>query len=718
MSRVPDCVRALLTDDEMEAFREKVKDFLATDGPVLQKLLIEYEEKGVEESGLGSYVEEFWNDSYLAPDSSVVMNLNPFFVLEDGPDTNKQGQTKRAASLAFSAIKIASALRKEELVPDTMRGTPLCMDQFRALFGACRVPDQENDTIAVDTESNHVLVIENNQMYFFQALWPDGTVCVNEADIVEILIAIKADAGQTPASVSSNSALGVLTTLPRKEWAAVRTSIVGHSESNATSLDIVDRALFVLVIDDVTPEDMASCAANMLHGTYKLKSGDNDLVDQQVGSLTNRWYDKLQLIVCADGRAGVNFEHSSIDGHTALRLVSDIFSDNIISFAKEITKTIYGGTKFPPLINAEVRPASLKDPDLVQPRKLSFDLPKHVLDQIYFAETSLSDQISASETFVLEFKGFGKALIVHNKMSPDSLVQIAMQLAHFRLYGKIVSQYEPVLTKAFYHGRTEAMRTATAEAAAFCKLWLQPDATEDSKLQALRVATQVHSAGIKRAATGKGIERHLFALQKIGHKNGLPTPEFFNSKGISKLNHTILSTSNCGNQSLRLFGFGPVVADGLGIGYIIRDSGLQFSISSKQRQTERFANTLKQTLIDIQAMLQPLLSVQVSHSHTTDEMAKAETDVGEYCEGYGDTYGETLPVSVPPTAGIHKKTDQNLNFSIPDSDQSRAKSVTFARVMKRRSSLSARQMRMFGKSVSTRDIQAEIQDDLEESDLG
>ena len=293
MSRVPDCVRALLTDEEMEAFREQVAGFLAKDGPVLQKLLIEYEEKGRKESGLGSYVEEFWNDSYLAPDSSVVMNLNPFFVLEDGPDTNKQSQTKRAACLAFSAIKIASVLRKEELVPDTMRGTPLCMDQFRALFGACRVPDQENDTVAVDTESNHVLVIENNQMYFFQALWPDGTVCVNEADIVEILIAIKADAGQTPASVSSNSALGVLTTLPRKEWAAVRTSIVDHSESNATSLDIVDRALFVLVIDDVTPEDMASCAANMLHGTYKLKSGDNDLVDRQVGSLTNRWYDKL-----------------------------------------------------------------------------------------------------------------------------------------------------------------------------------------------------------------------------------------------------------------------------------------------------------------------------------------------------------------------------------------------------------------------------------------
>lgn len=29
-----------------------------------------------------SYVEEFWNESYLQPDASVVLNLNPYFVLE------------------------------------------------------------------------------------------------------------------------------------------------------------------------------------------------------------------------------------------------------------------------------------------------------------------------------------------------------------------------------------------------------------------------------------------------------------------------------------------------------------------------------------------------------------------------------------------------------------------------------------------------------------
>lgn len=149
----------------------------------------------------------------------------------------------------------------------------------------------------------------------------------------------------------------------------------------------------------------------------------------------------------------------------------------------------------------------------------------------------------------------GQSVSINNffsiRHSPDSFVQISMQLAYYRLYGKIVSQYEPVLTKAFYHGRTEAMRTATEKAAFFCQTFMDQCATVKEKLEALRVATQHHSAVVKHAAQGNGIERHLFALKCIAEKNGLETPEFFSSAAWKKLNHTILSTSNCGNPSLR-----------------------------------------------------------------------------------------------------------------------------------------------------------------------
>ena len=83
---------------------------------------------------------------------------------------------------------------------------------------------------------------------------------------------------------------------------------------NKTAIRVIDSALFVLVLDDFTPPDIHAAAANMLHGVNELK----DLETLQVGSCLNRWYDKLQLIVCGDGTSGLIFEHSIIDGVSRL----------------------------------------------------------------------------------------------------------------------------------------------------------------------------------------------------------------------------------------------------------------------------------------------------------------------------------------------------------------------------------------------------------------
>jgi hypothetical protein len=391
-----------------------------------------------------------------------------------------------------------------------------------------------------------------------------------------------------------------------------------------------------------------------------------------------------------DGRAGINFEHSAIDGHTALRLVSDIFADNVLSFAQSITKTIYSDSKlFPSLIQAEVRRADAGNSALTTPRKLNFDLPQSVLDKIYFAETAMGDEIVASDTFVLEFDGFGKNMIVHNKLSPDSFVQLSMQLAYYRLYGKIVSQYEPVLMKSFYHGRTEAMRAATELASNFCNLWLNHAATKREKLEALRAATEHHSVGIKLSASGKGLERHLFALMKIAEKNGIPTPDFFSSAAYKKLNQTVLSTSNCGNPSLRLFGFGPVVQDGFGIGYIIRDNGIQYSISSKHRQTKRFASALKRTLTDMGDLLQPLSSVTVARDDVTTKEKISQTEA--YCDAYGDTFGESHTGAGDEICGF----GSNSPSTSPGAPRQ-----SLARVLLRQPSVRASELIRFGQSLT------------------
>ena len=58
-----------------------------------------------------------------------------------------------------------------------------------------------------------------------------------------------------------------------------------------------------------------------------------------------------------------------------------------------------------------------------------------------------------------------------------------------------------------------------------------------------------------------------------------PLPAIFTDNGWHVLGRSILSTSNCGNPALRLFGFGPVAADGYGIGYIIKDEGISVCVA-------------------------------------------------------------------------------------------------------------------------------------------
>lgn len=662
LSKFLSCLEALQEEESQRQLAEQVVlDFLKGDGPKLQSLLLEYDRQGRELGSIGSYVEEFWNDSYLAPDSSVVLNLNPFFVLEDSPDPKiSNDPIRRAASLCFASVKMATMLRTEKLKPDSHRGKPLCMDQFKALFGASRVPMRNSkDTINVYDKSNHVAVMCCSRMYYFQALWPDGDCAVDEGDLVDILSAIWSHAHDTLDPVTqAQNAIGILTSLPRREWAVARDEMVKCSPKNEESLQIVDSALFVLVLDDYIPKNKHEAASNMLHGSYELKHSSDMRTDYQVGSCCNRWYDKLQIIVCGDATAGINFEHSAIDGHTALRFVSDVYAETVLSFAHSITKLVKAHDLIPSVIHATVRRAATvldtagRTTLDVFPKRLSFELPDSVHRKIYFAETALGDEIVATETFVLEFKDYGKLFIVGNSISPDSYVQMSMMLAYYKLYGKMVCAYEPVLTKAFYHGRTEAMRPATMEAKHLCETFCNPRSSNESKLVALRNATRVHSQLVKECAKGKGVDRHLFALKCIAEKCVLPIPSFFQAEPWKMLNHTVLSTSNCGNPALAGFGFGPVVPDGLGIGYIIKDTCVHYSISSKHRQTTRYAFTLENVLRDMAALLEPLSDAHVETDRTS--LTSIPRENISY-DSYGDIWGESetkVPIKLPPNPTV------------------------------------------------------------------
>ncbi|KAI4275353.1 MAG: hypothetical protein LQ337_003298 [Flavoplaca oasis] len=634
---------------EQDETAAAVQDFLKTDGPELQARLKRYA------TGKTSYIEQFWYDSYLNFDNSVVLNLNPFFLLEDDPTPARNNQVTRAASLVISALSFVRAVRKEELPPDTLRGTPLCMYQYSRLFSTARIPTESGCQIAQDSGSRHIVVLCKGQFYWFDVMDDNSDIIMTEKDMALNLQVIVDDAEATPIQEAAKGALGVLSTENRKIWAGLRDVLTRDSESNnAECLSIVDSALFILCLDYTEPKNGAELCGNMLCGTSEVVKG------VQIGTCTNRWYDKMQIIVCKNGSAGINFEHTGVDGHTVLRMASDVYTDTILRFAKSING------QAPSLWSSTSPDPSKRDPNSfgdvsTTPHKLEWDMLPELSTALRFAETRLADLIQQNEFEILEFAGYGKNFITSMGFSPDAFVQMAFQAAYYGLYGRVENTYEPAMTKVFLHGRTEAIRVATLEAVDFVKTFWA-DNSSQQKVDALKKASQKHTALTKECAKAMGQDRHLYALYCVWQRavdeegaeaassNGCSSPvdgpssepgmsppqapskspspprsssankagksrspsskvplqqipSLFSDPGYDRLNNTILSTSNCGNPALRHFGFGPSSADGFGIGYIIKDDSISICISSKHRQTKRFVASLEAYFLEVKRLL-------------------------------------------------------------------------------------------------------------------
>ena len=564
-----------------------------------------------------------------------------------------------------------------------IRGQPLCMYQYSRMFGTARIPTEHGCQICQEPNAKHVVVMCRGQVYWFDALDDNNDLIMTEKDLSLNLQVIVDDAEQTPIHDAAKGALGVLSTENRKIWSGLR-DLLGRDEgsNNSDCLNLVDSALFIVCLDYTEPKTGSDLCMNMLCGTSEIEKG------VQVGTCTNRWYDKLQIIVCKNGSAGINFEHTGVDGHTVLRFASDVYTDTILRFAKSING------QAPSLWTSTSPDPSKRDPESfgdvsTTPHKLEWDMVPELATALRFAETRLADLIGQNEFATLDFGNYGKNFMTSMGFSPDAFVQMAFQAAYYGMYGRLESQYEPAMTKQFFHGRTEAIRQVTPESINFVRTFWAERPTQE-KVDALKKACEKHAALTKECSKAQGHDRHLYALMSLWQReqqaaneasvqtsltresispNGfddsaapserdqssvvsspnrnslvsedgsipagvsqspprkgqsMTTPAIFDDSGWEMINNTILSTSNCGNPALRHFGFGPTSGDGFGIGYIIKESSVSICASSKHRQTKRYIDALETYFTEIRKLLRQTHRRGTSTDKTASRAREAE----------------------------------------------------------------------------------------------
>ncbi len=544
-------VAPLLSQTELEQTQANILEFQNGIGPKLQKQLAQ-----ITQTTHTSYLYEIGVKNFLENRSPLPIHINFGGVLSPLAGTSDASLPHLTAVWIANILRLYVRLRNGELEPDRdsprTGGNPLCMIQYGNLFGCARIPGIKCDTLQRDQERQNVIVIRHNVFYSLDLVDGDRLISV-EAIQQQLHWILEHTSPGEPA-------LGALTTLNRTEWAVLRKSLTAASPENAQSLGLIDSALFVVCLDDATPENLGLAARNALHGDGR-----------------NRWFDKpLQFIFSANGWVGINVEHAGVDGYAVMRCLFEIQQ-----------------------LSQQPQPESQVSPILdCTPQRLKWTLTEDIREATQQAGVEIDRLIDRTESQLLEVE-FGRNYIKKQSLSPDAVVQLAIQLAYVRLYGEPACTYESVHTRNFRYGRTEAMRSVTPESVELGRI-LSTSATDEEKYAALKAAVSAHTSRLRACQQGYGVDRHLAALNQMAQLQGI-NPKVFQDRSYTDiLTQSVLSTSSLApGMGIDAFCFGPVVEHGYGIGYIIQPDTITLNVTSRYRQTGRFVELLQQALVEL-----------------------------------------------------------------------------------------------------------------------
>lgn len=566
-NRFIEWVEPLLNKEDFIRTKKIVEKFRSKggDGEKLQEELIRWSER----NNLSNWTAPFWYDIYLKPRHPLPINSNVFYLLKDKLNVLELSQTYIAAALVMSILKFKSLIDKEELEVDSQDGKPICMDQYRKMFSATRIPKRERDELKITLNKKYIVVLYKGNIFTVDVLEDSGetrSFPEIEEDFKHII---------SKSEGSDDEEIGILTTMNRDKWADARESLLQVDKRNKEYMEKIDSAIFVLCLDDEGIESLDDAANRLLHGNGR-----------------NRWFDKsLQFIVTGNGKIGINMEHTGIDGSVMVRLIKFIHEDIDKVYIAENKKSKKKPEKLKVYLNDELRKV-IKD-----------------------TSNQLDDFISNTQIRVLDFNKFGKDLIKTFNISPDAFVQLALQLAQYKLYGRCYSSYEAVMTRKFLHGRIEVMYCVSLESIKFIENMLKVSYDDKIKANSLLEAAKKHKARMNDCRNGRGIDTHLLGLlnmYKLFGKNiGIDFfPEVFNDKGYKILTHSTVCTSTTSTNGIELVGYGPIVDDGFGIRYLKYRDSIRFNMTSRSHIKEKLDKLIfyiEESLVEMAELMEKVI---------------------------------------------------------------------------------------------------------------
>jgi len=558
----------------------------------LQKRLVERREGEMKDS---SWLQYWWNTlGYLQVRDPVVVNVSYFFHFSDDGSLPENASDKslgvlRAASLLYSSAKfrqlVASGDLPFEAIGRKDPKTPLCSTAYKYMFNACRVPRKVEDTYRIydPALNSHAIVACGGKFYSFDFV--DGSGNPLPLPVIEQRLKKCVELSKSGPDMPM---LGYLTSDDRDKCADAREELLRlGGKSVEEALRVLESGALLICLDE-NESPVSKRQGSEIFWTGGLTSGHN------------RWFDKSIQIICTEnGKAGMNGEHSMMDGMPVVGFCDFITKKSYAEVSAESAERFSSTTAY------ESADENVKD---IFARCAS-DLAG-VSSHVSGCKAKFDELVSSHEMDVQSFQGYGSSSIKKMGYSPDAYVQMAMQLATYRLWGEQGGTYEATQVRPFLHGRTETTRTVSPASEAFIKqMGLRPKRDEldadkrGEKINLLRDAVSSHVKYIGSAAKAMGVDRHFLGLL-LEVQDGESSPDLFSHPLYAVSKTWRVSTSHLTHPRFDSWGYGEVTPDGVGLAYSIHPNHCMFCISALKRHgwPERLSALLEEALLEMQTL--------------------------------------------------------------------------------------------------------------------
>ncbi|ORC92354.1 choline/carnitine O-acyltransferase [Trypanosoma theileri] len=572
--------------DEWNRLVKLSEKFLKDEGPRFQRML------KVKYMFAENYMSDWWlKYVYLAQRESLCINSN-WFGIPFAKYTPTHLQASRAASLIYNLIKIKKSLDRSTFPPLFGGLVPLDMSQYRYVFNTTRLPGREMDVLTQYEGIKHIVVIYKGRFYQLEVLHPRTN---HQLSPYQLEMALETILNSDEETDPVEALIPAFTTAPRTEWADIRDKHFVNNAYNVKPLRVIEESIFVLSLDDVTPNSIDERSLLLLCGNGH-----------------NRWSDKsFNLVVTPDGYSGVHVEHSWGDALTLAHVLE-------YCYLTDETGELFEKDGHVKKLDEDERALKQGKFEVFAPSRIRFTLDRELKVSVNAVHERYSKEVRDLDLYVCRFDEYGKNFPKKFGCSPDAWVQMAMQLAYFRDQGHFDQTYEAASLRMYRKGRTETIRTVSKDSCAFVRGMENPSLSKVEKAKLLRKACEKHQLYSRDAVAGHGVDRHLFALACVSAGTGHAS-EFLQLALRPKWK---LSTSQVltrqlppeyhTNNNTSLFetpngGFGPVADDGYGVCYCIYGENLlYFTITSKhscpKTSSKGFADQLVTALQEMAAL--------------------------------------------------------------------------------------------------------------------